>query len=61
MKTSLLVALVAGGQTTFEQTSSIFPLFLLYFIFLSGLLFSLSLSLLVSLLLVLRRDVCKRG
>jgi hypothetical protein len=44
MKTSLLVALVAGGQTTFEQTSSIFPLFLLYFIFLSGLLFSLSLS-----------------
>jgi len=44
-------------------TSSVFPLFLLCFVFLSGLLFSLfslSFSLLVSFLLVLRRDVCNR-
>jgi hypothetical protein len=46
MKTSLLVALEAGGQATFEQTTSVFPSFFsLYFIFPSGLFFMCSLSL----------------
>jgi hypothetical protein len=61
MKTSLLVALEAGGQATFEQTTSVFPSFFsLYFIFPSGLFFmcSLSLSLSSSFILASAEEGC---
>jgi hypothetical protein len=62
MKTSLLVALEAGGQATFEQTTSVFPSFFfpLFHISLWSFfyVFSLSLSLSSSFILASAEEGC---